>query len=99
MKGPRGPFDHSTTQMQDTEQIQEKPPLKVLQYLIMLRPALPMSREKPCTPTSNSELRRWCNDRSVIINGKPMRADEEVEFPVDSLVFFPKSEKNRCTIV
>jgi hypothetical protein len=51
--------------------------MTVLQYLIQLRPALPMSVEKPCTPVSNSELRRWIKDGSVIINGERWQPDEE----------------------
>jgi hypothetical protein len=72
--------------------------MKTLEFLIELRPALPMSREKPCTLASNSELRRWCRDKSVVVNGLTASADEEVAFPVTSLVFFPKSAKNRCTL-
>jgi hypothetical protein len=73
--------------------------MKVLQYILSLKPALPMSKEKPCTEASNSEIRRWCRDKSVIINGKQVVADEELDWPVESLVFFPKSNKNRCTLV
>ena len=73
--------------------------MTVLQYLIQLRPALPMSVEKPCTPVSNSELRRWIKDGSVIINGERWQPDEEAPVWVFSLVFFPKSPTRRCTVV
>ena len=70
----------------------------VLEFLFSLRPALPMSRERACTPTSNSELRRWLRDQAVILNGKRVGANELVDFPVVSLVFFPKSARHRCTL-
>lgn len=79
--------------------------MKVLQYLIGLRPALPLSREKPggkdrpWSPPSNGELRRWIADGSVVINGERWAADEEMPPLVWSLVFFPKSEKSRTTLV
>lgn len=73
--------------------------MNVLQYLSQLRPAIPMSREKPCTVASNSELRRWIADGSVQINGERWSADEEAPASVWSLVFFPKSAKNRTTLV
>jgi hypothetical protein len=73
--------------------------MNVLQFLISLRPAIPMSREKPCTHTSNSELRRWIADGSVQINGERWAADDDAPAVVWSLVFFPKSAKSRCTLV
>ena len=74
--------------------------MRVLEYLIGLRPAIPMSTERPCTVTSNSELRRWIKDGSVIINGERVKIDQEIEpGDVDSLVFFPKSDKKRTTLL
>jgi hypothetical protein len=70
----------------------------VLQWLISLKPAIPMSKEKPCSVASNSEIRRWCRDKSVILDGKAVTAEEVVDFPVTSLVLFPKSKNNRCTL-
>jgi len=73
--------------------------VKVLQYLIGLREihALPMSREKPCVEVSNSELRRWINDGSVVLNHERWKHDEEMPPLVYSLVFFPKS-RHRTTL-
>lgn len=79
--------------------------MKVLQYLLSLRPALPLSREKPggkdrpWTPPSNSEVRRWIQDGSVRINGERWAPDEDMPQMVWELVFFPRSEKNRTTLV
>lgn len=78
--------------------------MNVLQYVLSLRPALPLSREKPggkdkpCSIASNSEVRRWIGDGSVLLNGERWMADEEMPPLVWSLVFFPKS-KHRTTVV
>lgn len=56
-----------------------------------------MSRERPGRAT-NSELKRWLNNQAVYINGKPAKFDDEIEFPIESLVLFPKNPKKRITI-
>lgn len=72
--------------------------MNVLQYLMNLRPAIPTSNERPPEPSSNSELRRWCRDGAVLINGERVSAEEPMDFPVFSLVFFPKA-KRKTTVV
>jgi hypothetical protein len=42
---------------------------------------------------SNSEKRRWLQNRSVIINGVKPNWNDEICFPVVELVFFPKSDR------
>lgn len=71
--------------------------MNALTFLNSLRPALPMSIEKPCTIASNGELRRWMRDGAVLLNGRPLR---EVDFVDDvrSLIFFPNSKKRRTTL-
>lgn len=71
----------------------------MLTFLISLRPALPYSTERPCTPVSNTELRRWILNGSVLVNTERVTFDEPVDFPVFSIVFFPKSDKRKTTIV
>ncbi len=61
--------------------------------------AIPMSIEHPCTQPSKSEVKRWLNQSSVLINGKKPKAEEEIEFPITELVFFPKSNTRRTTVV
>jgi hypothetical protein len=73
--------------------------VNTLTYLNNLRPALPMSNEKPCIQASNSELRRWIGNGSVLINHERCTWDEEIDFVVHSLVLFPGSIKKRCTLV
>ncbi len=58
---------------------------------------LPMSTEKPCTEASNAEIKRWLKSSSVIINGKKPNVNDEIEFPITELVFFPKGRR-RTTI-
>jgi hypothetical protein len=80
--------------------------LTVSQYLRSLSPAMPLSIEKHgyketgrhALP-SNGELKRWIESGSVIINGESSTPHELVDYPVFSLVFFPKSEKRRTTII
>ena len=72
--------------------------MKVLQYLNNLRPAIPLSAEKPCTVMSGSELRRHIQSGAVLFNGEKVSVDEEIDFPVHSLVFFP-SGKRKTTLV
>lgn len=57
-----------------------------------------MSRENPCTIASNSEVRRWINNGSVLLNGDKWKHDEEMPAIVWQLVFFPKSKQHRTTI-
>lgn len=66
--------------------------MTALEFLISMRPALPMSVENPCKQASNSEIRRWLDQSSVIINGVKPKSKDVVNFPVTSLVFFPKSK-------
>jgi len=54
-----------------------------------------MSRERTGRAT-NSELKRWCQNKAVSINGKRVRFDEEIEFPVTEMFLFPK---HRVTLI
>lgn len=69
-----------------------------LEFLIQNREFIPMSMEKPCTQPTNSEIRRWLDQSSVVINGSKPKAKDKIAYPVTSLVFFPKSAKKRVTI-
>lgn len=79
--------------------------MNVLQFVLGLRPALPLSKEKPggrdrpCSVASNSEVRRWIADGAVQINGERWTPEEEMPPLVWSLVFFPKSASSRTTLV
>ena len=73
--------------------------MNALQWLNNLRPALPMSIESPCKEMSNGELRRHIKQGGVLLNAEQVLPKEEINFPVFSLVFFPKSKRRRTTIV
>ena len=75
-----------------------------LAWLNSLRPALPLSIEQPPTkdnpaqPMSNGELKRHMQQGGVLVNGERIAPDELIDFPVFSLVFFPKAGK-RSTLI
>ena len=73
--------------------------MNALAWLNSLRPAIPMSIEAPCKVMSNGELRRHMQQGGVLISGRRVTPDQEIEFPVTSLVFFPKSTNRKTTII
>ncbi len=46
---------------------------------------------------SHGQIRRWLERRSVVINGIRPGPDDEITFPIESFVFFPKG-KRKTTI-
>lgn len=56
-----------------------------------------MSSERP-GQASTSELKRWLNNRAISFNGIALTAEQEVEFPIVSLVLFSNSDKKRITL-
>ena len=77
--------------------------MNTLTWLNSLKPALPLSPNKNIDGSfkemSNSDIRRACEQRSVLVNGEPIGVHEIIDFPVFSLVFFPKSPTKRTTII
>jgi 23S rRNA-/tRNA-specific pseudouridylate synthase len=55
------------------------------------------STENPNKKASNSEIRRWFEKGSIVINGKRVKKDDEMTEPIHSCVFHPNG-KHRCTI-
>jgi hypothetical protein len=49
------------------------------------------------TVASNSEVRRWLDNASIRFNGKPLKPKDMLDFPLHSVVMFPKG--NRITIL
>lgn len=78
--------------------------MRAIEWLNSLRPAIPLSIEKPATkenpaqPMSNGELRRLIEQGGVLVNGERSTPNEPIDFPVFSLVFFPNG-KRRTTLV
>ena len=54
-----------------------------------------MSRERT-GKASNSEIKRWLQNQSIVVNGKRPKFDDEVTYPIDSFILFPK--KNKVTL-
>ena len=54
------------------------------------------SREGSVKVASKSEVRRWLAGSAVQVNGERLDESETVDFPVFSLVLFPKGK--RCTL-
>lgn len=79
--------------------------MTIQRWLQSLRPAIPYSAEKPkdtegrCVLMSNGELRRQAQQGAILINGERFDPDEPMDFPVFSLVFFPRSANRRTTVI
>lgn len=70
------------------------------QYLISLNEVCKFtSRETKGKNASNSELKRWCQNSVLRINGKPIKWDEQIPFPdeIETVTLFSKS--NLITIL
>lgn len=39
---------------------------------------------------SNSELKRWCQNQAVSINGVRVKFNDMVDFPINEMFLFPK---------
>lgn len=66
--------------------------MTALQFVLSMGSAIPMSVENPCKQATNSEIRRWLDQQSVVINGKKPKSKDTIDLPVTSLIFFPKSK-------
>ena len=51
------------------------------------------SHENKLAPASNSEVQRWCSTGQVVINGEKVAWNEELDFPIFSVVVFPKGKR------
>ncbi len=72
--------------------------MNVLKFL--LRFYLPSTRERtPGHQPTRSELRRWCEQHAVHINGHPRHWNDSITLPVWQLIFFPHSHTHRTTYI
>lgn len=61
---------------------------------------LPCTRERgSAAQPSRSEIRRWCEQQAVLLNGQRVHWSTAVSFPVWQLIFFPNSRDQRVTFV
>jgi len=42
---------------------------------------------------SNGQLRRWLDDSAVRFNGRPLKSKDRLDFPLYSVVMFPKAKR------
>ena len=66
------------------------------QYLIELNSVCQFHSRERSGKASNSELKRWLKSQAVLLNGRRIKWDESIDFPVEQLILFPK--KNKVTI-
>lgn len=64
-------------------------------YLISLNKVCNFTSREHGKLVSNSELKRWCQNQVLRINGKPITWDEEIPFPdeIDSVTLFTKLKR------
>lgn len=62
-------------------------------YLVNNGIYLPCSTEKSPEKASNSEVKRWLEKKSVIINGQKPGPKDIIQFPITELIFFPKGAR------
>ena len=79
--------------------IEEVFEIGAFEYLKFLRDKSmhPWAIGKPMGVPSNSDIRRWLESGSVIINEKKPGWKDTIEIPVKQVVLFP-SGKNRTTV-
>lgn len=58
----------------------------------------PKAEKKELKKASNSELQRWIKQGSILVNGERIDPNEEIDFPIISVILFPKSGNKRCTL-
>jgi 23S rRNA-/tRNA-specific pseudouridylate synthase len=56
------------------------------------------STEKPKKKASNSELKRWIENGSIVINGTRCKAVDPIT-SITEIILFPKSDKRRNTMI
>jgi len=79
-----------------------------LDYMCYLRkhnlcPASRTKGKEAIAKTGNrattSELIRWLNEGAFLINGVKPKRDDMIVFPIIELVFFPKNDNTRTTLI
>jgi tyrosyl-tRNA synthetase len=87
--------------VQEEIHIMDLTPMTALAYMLMLNEMVGgfYATGQANTKASKSEIRRWLQQSSVMINGvKITDPNTLIEFPIKSLVLFPKSKEKRITI-
>ena len=71
------------------------------EYLVSVQQFLPASREVQSLgrPVSKGEIKRWLQNKAVLINGQRPDWKDEIQFPLFELIFWPNSPQNRTTYI
>lgn len=70
-----------------------------IQFFVRLNTDIPFWNHEEKKHASNSFLRRKIQEGAILFNGERMEPNELIDFPLFSLVMFPKSDKKRCTLL
>lgn len=70
-----------------------KPPINAWTFLGDLHKACHFQTKegKKVGRASNSELKRWIQNKALLVNGETVEWNEPLDFPIISVVLFPKS--------
>ena len=69
--------------------------LTALEFLMWRKAnrCLPLSTEFPNRKASRSEVRRWLEKKSVVMNSEKPGPKDKAPLPIKKLVFFPKGKR------
>lgn len=72
--------------------------LTVLQYMLVMHNMCHFWSIEKQSVASNAEIKRWIQQKAILINGKPRGLNDLVDCRVESLVLFPKSNNRKIVI-
>lgn len=75
--------------------------MTALQFLTHLRDDFkcgPNSDDQGRKPVSNSQYFRWLSSGAITFNGEKLGPRDEIKFPLNEVVFFPRNERKRITL-
>ena len=73
-------------------------PITALAFFVGNEKLRPWADDQNRHPVSNSQLRRWLDQRSVLMNGKRPTSTDFIEYPITQLVWFPGGKK-QCSLL
>lgn len=72
---------------------------EAIKHIGVIPMSIEVAKGETPRPPSDAEIRRWLDQGAVVINGAKPKAKDIVRFPINQLIFFPKSEKRRTTVI
>ena len=81
--------------------IQEKETILAFQFIDKLHQICNFQSTEglKCGKASKSNIRRWFEQKSVVINNSFPKWNEYIEYPITQLILFPNSNKRKITIL